>query len=99
MDAMGSTLQNHQIELELEDNEGRAYIGTITGKRIGEGGRYHEVEMYLTEDGRTIVYDGCKRSYSQLGNEPRLSFEEELRGWLPSDVAYAEPCDALGISR
>jgi hypothetical protein len=98
MDAMSSTLQNQQIELELEDNEGRAYIG-ITGKRIGEGGRYHEVEIYRTEDGRTIVYDGDKRSYSQLGNEPRLSFEEQLRGWLPSDVTYAGPRDALGISR
>lgn len=87
-----NTTKTHELDLENEDGE--LYTGRITGTQIAED---DDVLLYLADDERVIAYDAGKLRYSVLGNEPRMSFEEELRAWLPNPAAYQEACDALGI--
>jgi hypothetical protein len=54
-------------ELDLQDGEGRAYTGRITGAMLAlESDKHHHAEVYLTDDERVILYDMHKRSYSVL---------------------------------
>lgn len=76
-------------KLELTDQHGREYIGQFTGKLIveDEGDR----EVYLTEDGRTLLYDPMKMELDEI-EDP----QEELRNWLRED-AYMEAGEMLGF--
>ena len=69
-------------ELQLEDEDGVAYVGRITGKHIA-------ADVYLTDDGRVIVYDDAKLKYTIVG-DPR----EDLQ--LPREE-YLAVMDALGL--
>jgi hypothetical protein len=87
--AVAQTLDNPQTyELELEDPDTfRRYTGRVTGRKIAED---EQIEVFLTEDERVIVYDGGRPDYRVL-EDP----EEELRG-LPA-AEYASALSALGI--
>src|SRR4051794_18863477 len=80
-ETVAQTLEgSEEIRLTLEDDEGRSYIGTFTGKFLGEG---HGVEAYLADDERLIVYDQEK---SQFFENP-----DDLAAWFPHDPGvYAE---------
>jgi hypothetical protein len=78
-------------ELELEDSEGRAYTGRITGKEIGwsvDG----DVIVYLTEDERVIVHDSGRLVYQELSDPVN-----QLPDWFPNELgAVANTLHALG---
>jgi post-segregation antitoxin (ccd killing protein) len=91
-DAVAATLNNVETyELDLEDEDGRAYTGRVTGSHLvtASNTRGH-AEVYVTEDERVIAYDGMKRRYWVLDNPV-----EDLRDWLPEGV-YAEVLHSLG---
>ncbi len=75
-------------ELDLEDNEGRAYVGRITGRMIAET---QDAQVFLTEDERVFVYDESGPRYWQ-SEDP----EGDLRGVLDTD-GYMEALNALGL--
>ena len=69
------------------------YTGRVTGKRIAWDWD-HEVEVFLTDDERVLVYDGGKQTYYESDNPP-----EDLREWLAgAPSAYADAMHALGES-
>jgi post-segregation antitoxin (ccd killing protein) len=77
---------SEEIRLELEDSEGRRYVGKFTGKFLGEG---HGVEAYLADDERLIIYDTDKREFWEN--------PDDLASWFPNDPGvYAEIMHALG---
>jgi hypothetical protein len=74
-EAMSETLRDVEtFELPLEDKDGKAYTGRITGTAID--GDDKDVEIFLTEDERVIWYDNSKLTYWILENP-----EKELEGW------------------
>jgi hypothetical protein len=74
-EAMSETLSDvESFELPLEDKEGYAYTGRITGTVID--GDDKDIEIFLTDDERVIWYDGSKLEYWVIENP-----EEELEGW------------------
>ncbi|MBA3245709.1 MAG: hypothetical protein H0T61_11125 [Actinobacteria bacterium] len=78
-------------ELQLEDKDGRAYIGRVAGAILAlESQGAKHVEVYLTDDERVILYDGNKRSYFVVEDPV-----EELRGYLTLD-SYIDILDSLG---
>jgi hypothetical protein len=82
------------FELRLEDGDGRAFTGRITGTLIATG--HDEVELYLTDSKRVIGYDPNRLKYWELGQEHTVPFEEELRDFLGDDSAYIDAIHALG---
>ena len=70
-------------ELELEDDDGNNYIGTLIGKQLAE-------DVYLTDDDRLIWYDTDKLRYWEIQNP-----EEELKN-LPQED-YVTVLHALGL--
>src|SRR4249919_875458 len=91
--AMSKTLEAPEtFKVEIDADEG-GYTGRITGKVIAED---DDVTVYLTTDERVIAYDANKLRYKELGNEPRMSFDEEMRAWLPDAAAYSAAMLALG---
>jgi hypothetical protein len=77
-----------EIRLDLEDKDGRPYIGKFTGRLLGEA---RGVEVYVTEDQRVIVYDRRKVTHSELEDLA------ELRDWFPHDPdVYSDAMRALG---
>jgi hypothetical protein len=54
------------FEVTLENREGEQYIGRITGALIDQEG---DIEVYLTDDERVIVYDGYRLSHEVLDPE------------------------------
>jgi hypothetical protein len=80
---------NKPIRLDLEDSEGRAYVGKFDGVLLGEA---RGVWVYLTDDERVIVYEEDKGKYSEM-DDP----EEDLADWFPHDQdVYLEVMHALG---
>ena len=68
-DAMAATLENVQTyELQLKDSRtGEAYKGRVTGKLIDETHNARDdFEVYLTADGRVLVYDANGLRYDQV---------------------------------
>jgi hypothetical protein len=65
-----------QVRLDLQDEDGRDYVGKFTGKLLGEG---HEVQIYLGDDERVIAYDQEKASWYELTDR------DSLEDWLPHD--------------
>lgn len=78
-------------EIYLEDRDGRGYKGRITGAMLVRTN--DDIEVYLTDDERVIVYDENKTEHWELDNPVA-----ELRDWLVSDADYAEAMKALGES-
>jgi hypothetical protein len=90
MDTVETTLQTSQeYQLDLEDEDGRAYTGRIVGKEIAWDER-EETSVYLTSDERVIAYDGRRLRYWELGDPA-----EDLRQLGP--IVYTQACNALGI--
>ena len=86
---MAQTLNSPQtFELSLE-GESKGYVGRVTGKCIAEG---PDVQVFLTDDERVLVYDARRLSYWVVENP-----EEELRDWLDDD-GYASALGALGLT-
>jgi hypothetical protein len=77
-------------EVEIEDRDGNVYTGRITGTSIANPYR-SDIEVFLTEDERVIVYDVDKLEYHVLDDPV-----EQLRGWLPDDEDYAAALYAIG---
>ena len=89
---MNATLTDAEtIELNLEDRDGNQYRGRITGKLIASNER-NDLEVYLTDDERIILYDGGKLDYWEVED-----VENELSEALEAD-AYADVCRAVGIT-
>lgn len=90
---MMDTLETQKLyELELQDGDGREYIGRITGTLIAYDGDA-QVQVFLTDDERVIAYDEDKREHYEL---EQWDLVEGLRNLLRSDEAYAEALHALG---
>jgi hypothetical protein len=84
---LGST---EEIRLDLEDQDGRPYVGRFTGAFLGEG---HRVQVFLHEDGRLIVYDEDKRQEWSVLEDPQKALED----WFPHDPGVvAEAMHAIG---
>jgi post-segregation antitoxin (ccd killing protein) len=83
--------ESEEIRLQLEDKEGRPYIGRFDGKLVG-GAR--GVSVYLLDDERVIVVDETKPDYQELPGETLVA---ELQDWFPHDRdVYVEVMHALG---
>jgi hypothetical protein len=82
-----STALATEITLQLENDNGSTYTGTITGKRLA--GNDH-VEVFLTKAGNVVVYDLDKLKYYVDDGQVDL---EDLIGDLD---LYLEVMDALG---
>jgi hypothetical protein len=90
-EAMAATLADPQMfKLEIEDRDGTAYTGRITGKLIAADDR-KGVEVYLTEDERVILYDGERRDYWVV-HDPQAELEDVLETSM-----YVDVCKALGV--
>jgi post-segregation antitoxin (ccd killing protein) len=88
-DAVSNTLEaTRTFELDLENRDGRSYVGRITGTAIVADGDH---EVYLTDDQRVIAYDANKLDYFEV-DDPL----EELSGWL-NEPTYMEAMQALGL--
>jgi hypothetical protein len=74
-------------EVFVEDNEGRTYLGRITGSLIAQDGY---VSVFRTNDGRVLVYNESASKYLEL-DEPIA----QLRQWL-GNAAYADAVEELG---
>ena len=91
--AVAATLNDVQVhEVEIEDSDGQFWTGRITGTCIAQDNDKGEVEVYLTDDERVIVYDGRRRQYHEI-NDP----ENELRDWL-WPAGYTDALLALGMT-
>ena len=88
MRAWATSEAKYEIRLDLEDQEGRAYVGKFTGKLLGETDR---VSVYLTDDSRLIVYDTEKlRHWDDVD-------VGDLQDWFPHDQGvYVDVMHALG---
>jgi post-segregation antitoxin (ccd killing protein) len=88
-ETIAETLEGSEaIRLNLEDEEGRRYVGKFTGKELGAG---DDVVIYLADDERIIAYDLAKREYSVIDDLG------DLENWLPRDPGVlAEVLHALG---
>lgn len=74
---------SEEIRLDLED-----YIGKFTGKFIGEG---HDVQAYLTDDERLILYQEDRSEYVVVEDL------DDLDDWFPHDPdVIAQIRSALG---
>jgi post-segregation antitoxin (ccd killing protein) len=75
-----------EIRIDLEDREGRRYVGRFTGKLLGEArGTY----AYLLDDERVIVYDVDRLQYWENPTP--------LEDWFPHDPeVYIEILHGLG---
>jgi hypothetical protein len=69
-----------EIKLDLEDKEGRPYVGRLTGKFLGEG---HGAQAFLAEDERLIIYDEDKREFWTVPFGGEL--QTTLDNWFPHD--------------
>jgi post-segregation antitoxin (ccd killing protein) len=87
-ETIAQTLEGkQQIRLKLEDDEGRPYVGKLTGTLLGEG---HSVQAFLADDERLIVYEEDKGRYHEV--DPA-----ELEDWFPHDPGVlAEVMHAIG---
>lgn len=94
--AISKTLiQAKTFEFSVEDSAGRSYTGRITGTLLAVG--HDESQLYLTEDERIIAYEWNRSRYWELGNEPSLSLDEEIRDFFVNDDdAYIDAMQALG---
>ena len=86
---METTTHVETYEVGVEDEEGRTYVGRITGQQIASDERT-QMEVYRTEDGRVLLYDGERQKYWEVQYPV-----EELRDALPPAV-YADAMHALG---
>jgi hypothetical protein len=86
--AMATTLESAtEIRLDLEDGT----IGRFTGKKIAEG---HDVEVYLSEAGKVVVYESDKQRHHVV-----MVPEDDLASWLPHDPEeYAAAMRAVGLT-
>ena len=85
-------------ELSLEDDDGRAYTGRIVGTSIVYNER-NDVEVFVTEDGRLIIYDGEGQAYydhGQVAEADRGEVGEVLRNRLQDNDQYLEAMGELG---
>lgn len=88
-DAVATTLKDAEVvKLRLENEEGHAYVGRITGALIAEQA---ELEVYLTDEENVVVYDSGKRRYWVL-NDPA----DQLADYVTGD-ALIEAMTALGL--
>jgi hypothetical protein len=88
--AMEETLseETQLVELEFED-DGRTVIGRFRGVLVAEG---HNVQAYVTDDGRVIAYDEERQRVQVLENPA-----EQLLTWFPYDWdEYAKAMEAIG---
>lgn len=77
---------SEEIRLELEDSEGRGYVGKFIGKPLGEA---REIYVYIADDERLIVYDAERNAYYEN--------PDDLEDWFPHDFeVYTEIMYALG---
>lgn len=76
---------------EVEDKDGRRFKLRFTGVRLAVENR-RDVEVFLTDDERVLVYDGEKLDYSVVDDA-----EGELRDLLADDQ-YIDVMNALGIT-
>ena len=80
---------------DLDDDDGRPYVGTFTGTFLGEG---RDVEAYLADDGRLIIHDVDRRSSTPASPRTR-STQDVVTGWFPHDPdVAAEVLYALGLT-
>ncbi len=77
-----------ELEVDLEDEEGRPYTGRFAGVVLAED---RNATVYLADDERIMVYDDRKCAVHEIDNP-----EEELRDWLDDD-AYVEAIHTLGL--
>jgi hypothetical protein len=87
--AVSSTLKDAQeYLLDLEDDEGRSYVGRLTGVRLSAAGEFGGV--YLADDQRVLLHD------SERGRLWEIDYPEtELRDHLDDDD-YIDAMNALG---
>ena len=92
-EAVAQTLEGAaEIRLDLEDSDGRGYVGKFTGTFLGEG---HDVTAYLTDDGRVIFHETDKERFTEVDQDTVDS--EMVTGWFPHDFEVAtEILYALG---
>lgn len=89
MESRAATLEGPQtFELALAI-DGHQVMGRLTGARIA-GPTRKDIEVFLTEDERILLYDGAAERYFVV-NDP----VEQLRDALDEE-AYFEAMDALG---
>ena len=90
---VSNTLSTPQtFDLDLQDADGRWYVGRVTGTEIAinDDG---DVVIYLTDDERVIAYEAENARYT-IVDDP----ESDLRSWLPnSNDAYMDAMNALGL--
>src|SRR5262245_1769863 len=85
-DTVSETLDDMQeIELDLEDKDGAPYIGRFTGALLEEG---PGADVYLTDDGRVLLYDPGKWEYSVI----------DLDDYQTALAGYPDALRALGIT-
>jgi len=88
--AMVKTLEEATVhKLNLEDDDGRSYVGTITGTKIADSSK-GDVEVFLTDEQNVLVYDVDKQRYYVDTGELDL---EEVIG---DRDAYMDAMHALG---
>ena len=91
--AMEATLDELvEYEVDMVDDEGRSYIGRITGKRIAVGSR--DEEVFVTDDERVLVYDPNDEGRRMCAEVEDPA--EDLQTILDSDL-YVEAMSALGL--
>jgi post-segregation antitoxin (ccd killing protein) len=84
---MSETLEEPQEQLvDIVSDGGVTYTGRFTGTLIAGG---NDVDVYLTTDKRTLVYDRAAAQIRQV-DDP-----EDLREWLDLD-GYVIALEALG---
>ncbi len=93
--AVAQTIEEAEVhQLDLQDNDGRPYIGRLTGTRIGDAGGYNgNITVFLADDERVIVYDDERLELHEL-TDP----ESELRAWLPDFGNYLDAMHDLGLT-
>jgi post-segregation antitoxin (ccd killing protein) len=84
IETIAKTLEGaEEIKLDLEDNDGRPYVGRLTGKFLGEG---HGAQAFVTTDGRVIVYDSdCRTYFDATDQDAEVGLQAALESVFPYD--------------
>ena len=88
MSAMLADATQHMVD--LEDEDGRAYQGRITGKLVWEDPR-REIQMFVTDDERVLLYVATAMAGRQIDE---IEDPETIREW--GQETYVAVMHALG---
>ena len=80
---------SEEIRLDLEDDQGRSWIGRFSGKPLGSSGVF---TVFLTDDERVIVYDEARLEHREIEDlgDLRSVFADDLDFYINLMHALSE---------